>query len=368
MKKLIYLVALTCISACYGQLTNAILFLQEGNIAKAKEQIDKYMIKEKSATDAKGWFYKGNIYEALAFTKDSSINKLETQPNAIKILTEAYNKSLSLDKPNGEFAKQIPSRLEGVWGATFNLGIEKYQMQDFKSSLEYMSLASIVKPSDTTSVINGAVIAMQGKDFVYAKEAYTKFIGMGNKSKKNYSQLYYIVKDELKDKEATANVLAEARKNFPTDSYFMAEEINMAIDGGKKEEAIAKLNNALNTDPKNANMYYYNLGIIAKQSNDGAKAKEYFQNSLKADDMYEASNYMMGFICLDEGDALNKKINAMNMKDYTATGKALELKRDELYKSGIPYLEKSYQVSKDDKLKVQINNLYTKLKMNKKID
>ncbi len=369
MKKTISVLLVACaVATSYAQLTNAILFMQDGQIRQAKENIDKYMAKEKSATDAKGWFYKGNIYEAIAFSKDTSVTKLESKSNAIKIIAEAYNKSLSLDKPNGEFAKQIPSRLEGVRATTFNNGIEKYNEQDYPAALNFMTLASMVNPNDTSSVITGANIAIQAKDYVYAKDALTKFIGMGNKAKKNYSQLYYILKEELKDKENTAKVLAEARALYPTDSYFMAEEINQALDAGKKDEAITKLNDAIKNDSKNAAMYLYNLGILYKQSNDGVKAKENFQKSLEIDPTNEGSNYMMGFICLDEGDNLNKKINAMTLKDYNTTGKSLEPKRDDLYKSAIPYLEKSYDVSKDAKLKTQINNLYTKMKINKKIE
>lgn len=368
MKKQIYILLIASVATSYAQLTNAILFMQDGQIRQAKENIDKYMAKEKSATDAKGWFYKGNIYESIAFSKDTAVRKLETQINAIKTITEAYNKSLSLDKPNGEFAKQIPGRLEGVWASAYNIGIEKHQAQESKIALEYMNLASAIKPTDTMTVNNAASIAVQSKDFVYAKDAYTKLISLGNKAKKNYSQLYYIVKEELKDKEATEKVLTEALSLYPTDSYFMAEEINMAINSGKKDEAIAKLNKAIENDQKNAAMYYYNLGILYKQSNDAVKSKENFQKSLEIDPLNEGSNYMMGFISLDEGDILNKKINAMSMKEYTNVGKALEPKRDDLYKSAIPYLEKSYDVSKDGKLKTQINNLYNKMKINKKID
>lgn len=368
MKKLISIVLVGGMNFAYAQLTNAILAIQEGDVKVAKESIDKYMAKPKSDLDPKGWFYKGNIYESIAFTKDSLVAaKLDTKTNAIKATAEAYQKAMSLDKPNGEWAKQAKERAEGVWANTLNEGINKYNVKDYKSAIEFLTIASSVKPSDTLSVVNTGLIAIEGKEYAVAKDAFLKLISMGYKTKRNYSQAYYISKDQLNDADATSKLLAEARQVFPSDAYFMTEEINALIKADKKEEAIAKLNAALATDPANAAMYHYNLGLLYNQTNDKPKAKESFKQSLAKDSLYSDSNYMMGFMLLEEGDVINKKINQMKMPEYTAKGKAEESKRDNTYKSAIPYLEKSYAVSKEASLKGQLNNLYTKHKINKKI-
>lgn len=368
MKKLISIVLIGGINFAYAQLTNAILAIQDGDVKVAKESIDKYMAKPKSDQDPKGWYYKGNIYESIAFTKDSLVvGKLETKQNAIKTTAEAYQKAISLDKPNGEWAKQAKDRVEGVWANSLNEGINKYNVKDYKTAIEFLKLASDVKPSDTLSVVNTGLIAIEARDFVSAKGAFLKLISMGYKTKRNYSQAYFISKDELKDDAETARILAEARTTFPTDAYFMTEEINALIKADKKEEAISKLNGALSTDPANAAMYQYNLGLLYNQTGDKLKAKESFNQSLAKDSLYADSNYMMGFMLLEEGDVINKKINQMKMPEYQAKGKSEEAKRDNVYKSAIPYLEKSYSVSKEPALKSQLNNLYAKHKINKKI-
>lgn len=368
MKKLIYIIFVGGLNFANAQLTNAILAIQEGDVKVAKESIDKYMAKPKSDLDPKGWYYKGNIYEAIAFTKDSLVvAKLENKLTAIKTTIDAYQKAISLDKPTGEWAKQAKERTEGVWGNTLNDGIGKYNLKDYQAAIDFLSLASFAKPSDTLSVLNVGLIAIEAKQFGIAKDAFLKLISMGYKTKRNYNQAYYIAKEELKDAESTSKILTEARQVFPSDAYYMTEEINALIKIDKKEDAITKLNDALTTDPLNAAMYYYNLGLLYNQTGDKPKAKESFNFSLAKDSLYADSNYMLGFLLLEEGDVINKKINQMKIPEYNAKGKSEENKRDNIYKSAIPFLEKSYAVNKDLALKSQLNNLYMKHKINKKI-
>ena len=229
-----------------------------------------------------------------------------------------------------------------------------------------MTICQSIKPADTLAYVVGASMAIQAKEFDAAKASYYKLISLNNKTKAVYKNLYYVVKEEQKNDAEAMKIIADARAVHPNDKDFLTQEINLYIAAGKSTEAIGRLNDAIKADPANAKVYLYNLGIIFKQTNDNVKAKEYFTQSLATDSLYEGTNYMMGFIYMDEGDVLNKKINNMNLKDYNATGKKEEAKRDALYKKAIPYLEKSYRENKDPKLKDQLTTLYKKFKMTEK--
>jgi tetratricopeptide (TPR) repeat protein len=364
-KRILVSIALITVYQSFAQLTNAILGFQNGEIKIAKESIDKYMLKEKSLQEAKAWYTKGNIYESIFYSTDESIKSLD--PNALKVAVEAYQKAIALDKPGGEFATNSKPRIDNIWGATFNSSIEKYKAADYKKSLELMSICQSIKPADTLAYNVGASIAIEGKDFNYAKSAYRSLISMNYKPRKVYQNLYYVVKEELKNTDEAFLILAEARKEFPNDKEFQNQEIDLYISTGKQQEAINKLNEAIKADAPNAKVYYYNLGIIYKQMNDNAKSKEALKQSLALDSLYEGSNFMMGYLFMDEGDILNKKINNMTGKEYAMTGKNEENKRDAIYKRAIPFLEKSYKVNKDAKLKSQLVSLYTKFKMDAKL-
>lgn len=376
MKKYILVVGLALLgfSTSYSQLTNAILAIESGEIKIAKENIDKQMLKEKSLVDPKSWYYKGMIYESIAFTKDESILNLEPN-NATKLSVEAYQKVIALDKPKGEWVLQATPRLENIWGFVFNQAIENYKIasQDstkkakYKDALNQLTLCQSIKPNDTLAYNVAASVAIQAQDFVYARSAYRKLISLNNKTKSVYKNLFYLEKEKFKNTDEAMKILAEARVVYPEDKDFLSQEIDMYISQGKQQEAIARLNDAVKSDPENAKLYLYNLGIIYKQLNNNAKSKESLQQSLKADSLYEGANYMMGFIFMDEGDVLNKKINNMKLNEYNATGKKAEVQRDALYKKSIPYLEKAYNVSKDAKLKGQLMSLYTKFNYTEKI-
>ncbi|MDX2191087.1 MAG: hypothetical protein SFY32_14595 [Bacteroidota bacterium] len=350
-----------------AQLTNAVLALENKEYKVAKESIDKYMLKEKSATDAKGWYYKGSIYYDIAFSSDEAVKALEKKVVAIKTSAEAYNKSILNDKPKGEWAEKSKPFLDNLWGNTFNESIDKYKNNDFAGSLEFIKVCQMIKPKDTLAFTTGALIAMQAKDYKTAKETYEGLLAIDYKPKSLFKNLFYIVLVELKDTTSAFKVVGQARSLFPEDKDFLSQEINLYIETKRQQEAINKLNEAVKADPANAKVYLYNLGIIYKQSNDNVKARGFFQQSLAKDSLYEGANYMYGYMIMEDGDFINKKINNMTLKEFNMNGKKEEAKRDAMYKKAIPYLEKAYRVSKDEALKKQLTTLYTKFKMDAKL-
>ncbi|MDX2196756.1 MAG: hypothetical protein NW207_10085 [Cytophagales bacterium] len=366
MKKILFLcLTLAICEVSTAQLTNVIIALQEGNVPVAKKNIDAYMAKEKSATDAKGYFYKGNVYETIFLSKDAAITALEANP--LPIAVEAYMKSVSLDKPKGEWVTKSKERLENLWASSYNKSIELYKANDMDGALKYIEITQLIKADDTTAFSIGASFAITSEKFEKAIEYYNKLIALNTQNLSVYKNLLYIYTQKIKNNDKAIEICGLGRKKFPNESSFMAEEVNIYIATNRTAEAIAKLNDAVQNDKPNAKVYLYNLGILYKQTGDNIKAKENFVQSLAIDSLYEGANYMLGFMTMEEGDVINKKINNMNMKDYTAIGKKEEAKRDALYKKAIPYLEKSYKVNKDPKLKEQLTSIYTKFKMTDKI-
>jgi tetratricopeptide (TPR) repeat protein len=364
MKKQIIALILAGITTAYSQLTNAVLAVQSNELKIAKESIDKYMAKEKSLTDPKGWYYKGLIYEFTA--KNDSARPVEAKAT-LNIAIEAYRKTIELDKPKGEWVSQAGPRLDLVYNTAFNKAIENYRANKITDALEAISFAQSIKPTDSLAYSVGAAIAYEGKDFEYARKAYSKMIELKYNSKTIYKNLYLVVKQQLKNNEEALKVITDARKLYPNDMEFQSQEIDLYITLGKQQEAVEKLTEAIKSDPVNAKLYYYNLGILYKQSNDNVKSKESLLQSLAIDSLYEGSNYMVGLIYLEEGDVINRKVNNMTLKDYNVSGKKEEAKRDMLYKKAIPYFEKSYKVEKNDKVKDQLTTLYTKFKMTEKL-
>ncbi|MFN0050029.1 MAG: tetratricopeptide repeat protein [Cytophagales bacterium] len=351
----------------FAQLTDAVIAFESLEMKQAKTSIDKYMLKEKALVDPKGWLYKGKIYQFISGSDKPEIKSLLTE-DATKTIIEAYQKAIENDKTKQqEYSKQAKEQLETVYATAFNEGIKKYQENNFKGALDNMVLCQQLKPTDTLAYTVGASIAIQTKDFAIAKKAYYDLISKGFRNYTYYKNLLYITSEEEKNSEEALKVIQMGREQFPNDATFMAQEVNIYIASGKTKEAVEKLENASTKDPANSKIYFYNLGILYKQTNDNVKAKEYFAKSLAVDAEYEGANYMTGFMLMEEGDVVNKKLNNMTLKEYNATGKKDEIKRDDLYKKALPYLEKAYFQNKDESVKAQLISIYKKFKMEDKI-
>jgi hypothetical protein len=366
MKKIFLgLILLSSFTISNAQLTNAILALEENDIKSAKNFIDKQMLKEKSATDPKSWFYKGKVYSQIYVSTVAGIKSLVSSDSVALVNSiGAYKKSISLDKPEGEFIKKSKLELEILWVSVFNDAINNYaNSKNYNQSLKSFLVCQDIKPEDTLAYVYGASVAIMAENYAAAKKSYLTLINKNYKNYSYYKQLLFIALEKDKNTSDALQILGDARKMFPADNYFLIEEVNLLIKLKREQEAINNLTELLTKDKSNAKVYYFNLGVIYTNLKDNKKARESFASSLAIDSLYEESNFMAGYVELSEAEVINKKVNDMNLKEYQTNGKKQEAVRDAYFKKAIPFLERSYKVKKDEKMKSQLTNLYTRLKM-----
>src|SRR5690606_16367615 len=78
-----------------NKVLDAYNYLKAGKLDKAKAAIDAAAQYPDTKDDPKTWLYKGNVYLAIAFTKDDKYKQLT--PNPLDTALEAYKKCLILD-------------------------------------------------------------------------------------------------------------------------------------------------------------------------------------------------------------------------------------------------------------------------------
>src|SRR4028118_1777372 len=115
--------------------TNAITFAQAGKLDQAKAEIDKAMQNPKLSAKAKTWYYKGQIYEAIANDQTKIYSKLDS--NAATVAYESYKKASELDKPGGSFDKDSKAALtsQSLYAALFNQAIQRYQAKNYPAAV-----------------------------------------------------------------------------------------------------------------------------------------------------------------------------------------------------------------------------------------
>ena len=240
-------------SAQVSAVTNSILNQRSGLLDKARIDIDKAVLNEKTSGKAKTWYTRGEIYEGMV---NSPIYGKQLMPGeGTQKVYESYNKTIELDGKTGEFGKQAVVKLDNVYVYAFNDAVGNYNSKDYDKALAGFKLASVIRPKDTTALINVAAIYDSKQDFANAKTAYNQLLSSGYKSANVYSRLLQIARQEKNDAEA-AMILKQALVAYPNNKAFLIDDLNLAMSrGGGNDGALEKINKAIAADAGNSNLY-----------------------------------------------------------------------------------------------------------------
>lgn len=324
MKRLIFLMLILGISqfnfAQNSVVVSAYNSLKNGIPEKAKEYIDKAITNDESASEAKTWFYRGNIYLQVysvahmtdglvkGISKDQikqklgeplsmrNYKKLEDgerwkynfdltiylskgmldhfeYPNEamyksldngklLDVAYEAYQKSLKID-PKFMMLSLSPMNamtgLEQVANYHYNAGINSYGSKNFKESLY-----SFEKANSTFKAVgkpNTEITYYTGVAAMAAQDTAKAVKYYEEAMAAGYTDklLYY----NLVNLYLAQNKIADAKRVMKKGRSFNAEdqdllimEANIYLKSGEAGEAEKILLKAVENDPKNSNLYY----------------------------------------------------------------------------------------------------------------
>ncbi len=346
-------------------IVNAIFYKRDSNFVKAKEEIDNACVHEKTLNSPKGWYIKGEIYENIALSTKPEITALDT--NAIVTAYEAYNKSITFDKPNGGYAKQAKDRLANVWVVFINKGIGSYKNKKYDDAIKYYSLAVNIKPEDTTAYIYGSYATEAKQDITACNTIYEQLLKLNYKSVLLYFGLIRYAKEVEKDYDKALILTSKAKAIYPHEITFITEEFNIYLAQGKKDLAKQKLEEAIQKDPDNS-LLYFNLGVITEQLGPKEKAPEYYQKAIDLNPKNTDALFNLGAYFYHQAAEIYIQTNKMSFKEYTANGKALEQKANDLFKIALPNFEKVYAINADAQTKKILFDIYNRLQMKEKLN
>lgn len=369
MKKLVSIVIFCLmITGVYAQnsaVNKASSFIEDGELMKAKEQIDLAVVHEKTLDKPKTWFTKGEVYEAIAFSEDSSYQ--EMQDEALEEAVAAYNKAKSLDE-GGNYEGLSSIKIDNMWGNMINKGAEAYNQEDYENALVYFGKSALMKPEDTTAYYYAGIAAQQGEYYDKALDNYYKLIDLDYHNEDIYSSVVYLERSQNNDNEKALEVIQQAREHFHENEALMKEEINLLIITEQTDEAKSKLETAIQTEPDNANLYY-NLAYISEQTGDDAAAIDNYKKAIDADPQYFDANFNLAVNYYNKAAEILKEANEMDLRTYQKEGKAIEDKAKVEFQKALPYLEKAHEVNPDDRIVMEtLQTVYVQLKMNDKAE
>lgn len=358
--------------------------------------------------------------EALAGEMDE-----KTQQKFTLLKAQAY---LGLDNRNIEDLDKAAtafSSLEGtkyhqdavngissVVSSLVNGAVDDQNGQKYSKAASKLEKAYNFSKKDTVYLYFAASNAVNGKDYETALKSYSKLqelnysgselgyyatnVETGEEellSNKNERDLSVIAKTHIKPiekysepksaeiaknialiyvsqgkNEEALGAMAAARKENPNDIALLKSEADIYLEMNlmdKYEELIIQV---IEKDPNNPGLFY-NLGVGADKKGDPGKAMEYYKKAIELKPDHPQANQNIAGLILGEEKTIIDEMNSLgdSNSDYAKYEK-LKIKRENLYKEAIPYLEKSMESKATLPVGESLYGIYQQLNMTSKAD
>lgn len=374
MKKLILLIAMALLVSVSGfaqksNRTKAYLYLDKGQLDKAKEAIDEAVKNEKTKNDAKTWLFYGEIYYNIASSQLPMYKKLDSL--AAQKALGALKKVKTLDE-KGHLTKDAHDFMQKLAPVFYQNANIAFKAENYSKAMDNFASAykvgQIIGKTDTTAAFNAGIAGLLAHNAKMAADYLKKSIDAGYEDAKAYVYYSRSLK-EMGDTAASAAAIQAGRKVHPEDLGLLLEQAQMYLEKGQSKELIASLKEAIAKEPNspsNANLYFL-IGKSYDDLHDTAQAEENYKKSLAINPNFFLSYYNIGAIYINKAATLQKKANSLPLsaqKEYDSLNKEANTN----LKIAIPWLEKANKIKPDDKQTYNaLKEAYTRLKMNDKL-
>lgn len=362
MKKvLLTALAAASISVATAQnsaVNSAVLNHKNGTLDKAQADINKAIEHPKTKDKAKTWFYRGVIYQDMI---GNPIYGKLVDDKTTDIVVESFNKTVELDGKDGQFGKQVPERLQTLYGQVLNQAVEFHNSQNWDQAIAKYDLASKINPTDTTAVLYAAYASTAKQDYAGAIKYYDKLISIGHNKEDIYKAKVQLMQETQAADDAVFAAVQEGLKVHPNSVYLMQEELKYYLKNDRADEAMARLDKAIAADPKNASLYAVKGNLQERKKDiDGAYAS--YKKAIEIDPKNFDAQFNLGVLEYNKGSEFNNKAAKMDYATYQKKGKGLEAQAKKHYEASLPYFEGALKVQPEDRATLQnLQRVYTRL-------
>jgi len=179
-----------------------------------------------------------------------------------------------------------------------------------------------------------------------------------------YKNIALILVQDGKIEEAKKAV-ADARKANPEDSSLLLTEANLYLETKDFDTYKKLVAEALEKNPNDADLVF-NLGVLSANAKNPSEAEKHYSRVIEIDPKYTNAYINLAALKLEDEKPLIDEMNKLgtsdkDMKRYNV----LKTKREDLFKSTIPYLKKAYELdSMNIDVAKTLSNVYHALEMN----
>jgi tetratricopeptide (TPR) repeat protein len=379
MKKLLlsFLVAnaffVTPTFAGKGSLFNVKAYLDENKFVDAKKEVELVLQDTEDQKKPKAWAYKGDANKGIYETQISGARILYAMhPNCLFDAKDAYLKAFELE-PNAKKQKEYASPLNMVSSYLFSEGLERFNNKKYEEAYKHFEASRSandflfskgLSTLDTNAIYATAMAGINANKLVEATPLLEKLVAMDYNNAVIYESLADIY-EKAKDTKALNDIVKKGLAKFPGNKNLQIVELNQTLDGGDLQESITKFEKAVQSEPKNAAMWF-NLGVLYDKVKSYDKAKESYDKALDINPKYGDAAFNIGVMYFNQGVELNKQMNAIDDKEDKDGKKyaAKKAERDAVFTKALPYLEKAYAIDpKNEDYKSNLKKVYASMNM-----
>ena len=400
MKRVLLTVAL-CVaaSASFAQkkVVNEAQSIAKGSNAdfgEARTLIKGALENPETKDDAKTWYVAGFI-EDQQFNAERAKQILGQQPNepvmyeALYGILPYFQKAYELDQlPNEKgkvkpkYTKDIKSILSANHVYLFNGGAYYFDKQEYKKAYDFfnqyveiselpMFAGTQTAEKDSTFMtvqFYAAAAASLAKDSRLAIAALER---AKNTPYRQYDVYQYLCYEYGEARTAQDSVMLEktfeeGMQVFPDSAFFLNNLINTYIYSNRNEKALEMMNDAIQKNPNDANLYNVMGRVYETGLKDYANAEKNFQIALEKDPNLTDALSNIGRIYYNQG--VNKLSEANMINDSKKYQEELSMAKD-LFKKALPYYKKAHEAEpeKMDNM-IALRGIYYNLNMGPELE
>ena len=371
MRKIVLLIALVSISigamAQKGKVNSALRLINEGNLDRAKTDLDQALAHPKSANLPLTFFVKGQLAQT-AFENENKTMYNDPLGEAYA----AYEKAMELD-PKGQIKRRI------ITSMTYNALADNFYFQggdffvagDFASALKsFENQIKIIEGDcfiggiDTGMYYNAGIAALNANRYDDAIKYFNICADMQYMGIAPYYQIYEanMAKGDVAAAEA---MLTKLPTLFPNDKTVTLQLIDLYIKSEKYDEAQKYIAMAKQDEPTSS-ILYYAAGIIYLNEEKYDEAIVELERSISFDSEMFDAQYGIGAAYINKAAGMYRTAETiLNVEQYNV---AVD-NANETYAKALPYMEKALQISPDDTYTMQnLKELYYRLRMTEKYE
>ena len=342
---------------------SAAVSLKEGDLAAAKDFIDKAAANEQTANNYKMWYYRAQIFYAI----DTSKTYRSIDPSASEKSVISYINCIKTDT-KGWYTDECKDYVVRSSSNLYNHAVDLYVKKDYEAAIKCFNILFDVFPYDTQNNLKRSNITVDIlnqniymsnlglKNNQEAEKYINKLIAVNFNNPKIYEDLA-LIKLDAKDTINALDVLEKALVKFPENAQLLNRQLNIYIAQNKLDILIKKFTDAIELNPDNE-LYYYNRANIYSSLKQFGDAEKDYLKAIEIKEDYFDANYNLGSMIFNQGVALiNAANDILDDKKYQAAKLAAETKM----KQALPYLERCMEINpKDFNTLVALKALYVR--------